>query len=105
MWSCGLWGRGYGLNTLYGGLLERFHAFAASLHRQRNQFVKTWVVIASHEGFHQHRNVNSGDDLIVFFIDSDAASRIERAAAPGIYQEQNATASVQFTDFTVVLFN
>ncbi|MNN47097.1 hypothetical protein D3C81_1615020 [compost metagenome] len=87
-----LWCRG--LNTLFCRFFQRFHAFTAGFQRQRDQFVEARVVVSCHERFHQHRNVNPGDDLIVLFIDGDAAGRVERAAAPGIHQEQDATAGV-----------
>ncbi|MNH18688.1 hypothetical protein D3C79_784010 [compost metagenome] len=109
-----LWGSGFGggrtlrcrgLNTLFCRFFQRFHALTAGFQRQGDQFVEAGVVVSCHEGFHQHGNVNPGDDLIIFFIDGDAAGRIERAAAPGIDQEQDATTGVESADFPVVFLD
>ncbi|MNH27986.1 hypothetical protein D3C79_881210 [compost metagenome] len=103
-WSWGtLWRDG--LNTLFHRFLQRFHAFTTGFQRQRDQFVKAWVVITGHECFHQHGNVNPGDNLIVWFVYCDAAGRVERAAAPGINQKQDAIAGIELTDFPIVFLN
>ncbi|MOA05362.1 hypothetical protein D3C78_1249560 [compost metagenome] len=75
---------------LYRLCFEGFHAFTACFDSQSDQFVKARIVITGHQRFHEHRNVDAGNDLMMLFIDDNAAGGIERAATPCIDEKQHA---------------